>query len=564
MATSCSSPVPAGSPVESEWYPCVMAKLISSWLNACTENHVLCKPPSPSKLPKRLLDVLSRDNPFLLETNGEEGPYLALSYCWGKQRKLALMTFGPNSRGKRGQPDPTPNIEAHKTNIPFAAMPKTLQDAVTTTRQLGFRYLWIDALCIIQGDEDEWQHQHPLLADVYLNARLVLAADSAVDQESGFLQQLSTVVRPDTRHLESRWTQALADQHLEQNAREESSTRCPSPLNWDEPLNQRAWSLSEAIFANRIVHFTSLGMVWECNEIRECEKGCVQTLQEDDTDSFRLFRDVAIAKDCTPVELYRKWDTVVEHFTRRNINSHPDETYKDSLKLVALARMAGKFSQILEQVLGRDDRYLAGIWRDNLASSLLWTTDARADGNLTAKWRRPEAPRAPTWSWASIEGPVFFNQLEDYRPAIIIDDASVEYCNPCDEFGQVLSGSLAVQGRLLHGLKIQRESLPDSNGIAERHVKISPSTPYIDLHFSCDVPLSESELGHEYSCLYLGRGEVGVATDEGTRTYWACLLLRPVPNKSKVFERAGVSCRSRSADTSTYFGNSTYESIEII
>ncbi|KAK6524348.1 hypothetical protein TWF281_011256 [Arthrobotrys megalospora] len=519
----------------------VSFELISTWLEDCTKNHKLCRSEFPPKLPMRVIDVLSRDDPLLLETDGGRGDYFALSYCWGKQRNIDMMTFGPKSKGKRGQPDPKPNIEAHKARIPFSSMPKTLQDAVIISRRLGVKYLWIDALCIIQGDDEEWEKEHPKMADIYANAKLVIAADNADGLEKGFLNRKVTMARPEEGGLQRIIPQAQKQHNLERSGTRKTSPMCSSPLSWNEPLNKRAWSLSEVIFANRIVHFTSSVMVWECNEFRHCESGCSHIFQENDDDSFRLFRNILIANQSTKAELYHKWDTVVEHFTRRQINSQPEEKYKDPQRLVAISRAARRFSQILEEVLQYEDEYLAGVWKGNLTRSLLWSVEKGLQQYLAIRWRRPEAPRAPTWSWAAVEGPVFFEPLVNFQPAIHVKEATVKQCDSDDQFGQVISGKLVVQGKALHKLKIQLEDHAYLDHVTGHRCRIC--SPRFDegCLFTCDAPLSEANTHQEFSCLYLGNGEHEGDIQRETGLYYAILLLRPVAGATQVFERVGIS-----------------------
>jgi hypothetical protein len=49
-------------------------------------------------------------------------------------------------------------------------IPKTLQDPVRVTWQLGFRYLWIDALCIIQDHKVAVVSEIDTMMDIYKNA----------------------------------------------------------------------------------------------------------------------------------------------------------------------------------------------------------------------------------------------------------------------------------------------------------------------------------------------------------------------------------------------------------
>ncbi|KAH7204828.1 hypothetical protein DER44DRAFT_624559, partial [Fusarium oxysporum] len=55
-------------------------------------------------------------------------------------------------------------------------LPQTLRDAVTVTRCIGIRYIWIDSLCIIQhGDDDKKQEvEAKKVGAVYERALLTL------------------------------------------------------------------------------------------------------------------------------------------------------------------------------------------------------------------------------------------------------------------------------------------------------------------------------------------------------------------------------------------------------
>ncbi|KAH8650268.1 hypothetical protein BGZ60DRAFT_389370, partial [Tricladium varicosporioides] len=66
--------------------------------------------------------------------------YIALSYCWGGSN--------PPSTTKS-------NEAARHLGIPSSQISRTFQDAIKVTRWLGFQYLWIDALCIVQDDKED-------------------------------------------------------------------------------------------------------------------------------------------------------------------------------------------------------------------------------------------------------------------------------------------------------------------------------------------------------------------------------------------------------------------------
>jgi hypothetical protein len=123
--------------------------LMGYFVKNCVEKHGgLCRESSDTKLPLRVIDVgdlSSRNKPNdsvkLCETHEETGKYVCLSHCWGNAQLVKTLTN---------------NIEGMKRGIALASLPKTFQDAVLMTRRLGIRYLWIDSLCIIQDDGDDW------------------------------------------------------------------------------------------------------------------------------------------------------------------------------------------------------------------------------------------------------------------------------------------------------------------------------------------------------------------------------------------------------------------------
>jgi hypothetical protein len=98
-------------------------------------------------LPTRLINIGSADgkqNPFLWECGGSQARYAALSYCWGTSTPF------------------TTQIESYKDRLQgftLDDLPKTVRDAVVVTPMLGLQFLWVDALCIVQGDSSDWQRE---------------------------------------------------------------------------------------------------------------------------------------------------------------------------------------------------------------------------------------------------------------------------------------------------------------------------------------------------------------------------------------------------------------------
>lgn len=68
------------------------------------------------------------------------------------------------------------SLESHLNEIALSCLPKTLRNVVTFTRDLGPDFLWVDSLCIIQNDQEEWTLEAGRMYDVYKNSFVMLGA----------------------------------------------------------------------------------------------------------------------------------------------------------------------------------------------------------------------------------------------------------------------------------------------------------------------------------------------------------------------------------------------------
>jgi hypothetical protein len=119
-----------------------------------------------AELPSRVIDVGPPDGsqmPKLLQTNSAQGQWVALSYCWGTTPFLKLL------KGK---------IEELEAGIPMVSMARTFRDVIELARRLDLRYVWIDALCIIQDSQDDWREQSSQMPNIYAGAYLAIASSA--------------------------------------------------------------------------------------------------------------------------------------------------------------------------------------------------------------------------------------------------------------------------------------------------------------------------------------------------------------------------------------------------
>ena len=169
------------------------AELIKSWLLDCQTNHESCGDQHFSLLygavqspprPRRLLDLHAFQSPGLIqliEAENRSGlPYCALSYSWSFSERYLLTSA---------------NIRYFQTQIQISQLPKTFQDAIEVARGIGFRYLWKDALCIMQDGGTspaasiDWLDQAGKMNDIFGNSHVTIAASEAVDGSQGFIKR---------------------------------------------------------------------------------------------------------------------------------------------------------------------------------------------------------------------------------------------------------------------------------------------------------------------------------------------------------------------------------------
>lgn len=171
-------------------------------------------------------------------------------------------------------------LTAFKNGIAFTSLPKTFQDAVIFTRRLQIRYLWIDSLCIIQEDVDDWHKQAPQMCSIYHGSALTLAASGAPDSQGGlfspaFLDHKDYTIqdmgingpcnihlRHPIKHLDfiSKWGD-IAEPHL--------------------PLLKRGWVYQERLLSPRVLQFCREELIFECTEETSCECSGIQKATRD-------------------------------------------------------------------------------------------------------------------------------------------------------------------------------------------------------------------------------------------------------------------------------------------
>lgn len=361
------------------------------WLQDCRDRHHSCKIGSATILPTRVIDVgTSPDDTRLYVSQGEEGSYAALSHCWGGHTPVTTTRD---------------TLECHKRSLRFDSQSKTFADAVEVTRSLGLQYLWVDSLCIIQDDADDWTAESAKMSEVYRNATITFSADGADNASGGLFGSLS--FRTLAHKVYSIETEGLYGELIMVYARLRSTRpsdpdSSPHSSHNTRPsnLSTRAWVVQERILSPRIVHFHKEELVWSCYGQQRCE--CRLIAGASSSGTFRRL----LASKGSSYDLLLEWPKLVSQFTAKGLTFAKDR----------LPAISGLATLMHQHTLSR---YMCGLWSGDMDYSLLWMSDHERAKDTPIQ-RMPDKPYAPSWSWASVVGPIRYidrhlDQLTDRR-----------------------------------------------------------------------------------------------------------------------------------------------------
>ena len=386
-------------------------------------NHEECPKPDPSFIPTYLIDVGKEDGEESVDahlTSGQKAPYAALSYCWGGPQPVTLTSLTMN--------DMLQCIATYN-------LPQTIQDAITVTRKLGLQYLWVDALCIIQDSAADKDAEIAKMDRIYQNAQLTVSAASARRCQDGFLATRSFGVAflPSSGFSSIPFT---CPDGRSGTVRLRDSELYYASL---EPLNRRAWALQERVLSSRVLIYGLWQMYWQCQSQHYCDGGSIDYFSGN-TAGVSVLNSLQVQHTNqrgeisvgTENALWTCWKDLVEDYTQRDLTVPSD-------KLPALSGIATRYQK------ATNDIYCAGLWKAGLWKGLRWqVADPKND--------RPSIYRAPSWSWASVFGQIFWSG--EFKPpaersvarSMVILGCSVTPEDTLAPFGKVREGTLTIRG----------------------------------------------------------------------------------------------------------------------
>ena len=443
-------------------------------------------------LPKRLVDIGDGDDATVKLTSAtKDHRYLALSHCWGRGKKPISTTKA--------------NEASMRVSIAWAALPQSFRDAIRVTRWLGARYIWIDSLCIVQDDEQDWEEESAKMAGIFSGCDLAIAATRAADCDEGFLQRRKEgrVVMSGTH----RGTQ-LVVYSRDRTAHTSFRGAVPSPFH-DLPLFQRGWCFQERLMAPRTLHFAGDELFFQCRTEDRCEcsgrgawssweRYCYAYYDEAVSWESRQIRawdgqerrllepnsasdnepgttGSVLKNDNTTAFVQRLYDVAAGMTVDREVPINFGELWGKivsdyaSLELTFKQDMLPALSGIANLMLAYNPgRYIAGLWELDIHYLLGWSSIP------TEGWcYRPQRATAPSFSWASRFGPVDFPFECIMTSVSTVLDIKSEV-KGADPYGQVLQdGYIVLQGKLLSAT-FERHA--DEAGYSSDYVAVRDAT----------------------------------------------------------------------------------------
>lgn len=371
-------------------------KAVSEWISECDCHHTRCIE-KPTVRPRRLLDLSGVESSRMVRliespTSVEiDVRYSTLSHCWGPPTsEPPLKTTSAN-------------LNNHCIGIPVEILNLNFRDAVYISAKLGLRYLWIDSLCIIQDDHEDWEMEAAKMADIYRQSYINLAASAAHDAHGGIID-LSSL------HISGRITTNVVRHNLSSPAAVSSAGEFyeefmirPTTLQEESrkllsrsssPYFARGWVLQEVALAPRTVYFTTDQMMWQCRHLFESEDGTWSLSGGIPALSYAYSKgdifDFTIKQKAFSI-----WQVWLKSYVTREL-SFPSDVSAAVAGLINYYQSATGHTPML------------GLWKETLYADLQWSISG---GHFQDA---PPRNNFPSWSWLCL--------LPCGKPGVSFDD----------------------------------------------------------------------------------------------------------------------------------------------
>lgn len=456
----------------------------------------------------------------LVEPEGLREPYLCLSHCWG------------DPQGPRPLRTLKANLSSHLGRIGWETLPETFQEAIEVVRLINQRYLWIDSLCIVQDDIQDWDQQSGSMATIFRNSYLTLAATKAKNSHEGLhdvtnrfssrrlttfnrdLHAISLHCRPRIPHFYFPEERAMFLQKIS-----------PYPVYVQKhfPLLGRAWVLQERLLSSRILHFGPAELLWECSERFYCE--CRPDGKDLTRVSYPKIQYFNALKPNSDVPRPAMWRSIVTSYSALAITHRHD----------VLPALRG----VATQLFGYHPHHkiMSGLWEGSMLLDLMW------EGYSESENIRIRQPGIPSWSWANMQSRISYSVQ---RPSEVKEHATIQGIGVAENENshRVMRSatSITIIARILPG---RMSKINNSDFIFDSALHLAPQkkVPHSGMtprSTTCDFDRETSDEIQADTAVYC----ILLVTflQEKANTEWG-LLVKHAKNRSKHFERVGYYAR---------------------
>lgn len=371
---------------------------IRGWVRSCDGKHAWTDIVDLSSIPMLTIDVHK-----MCVVPMPPGPvrYIALSYMWGKDQAVKLKRDTYSLLTTRG-------AFSQATGL---ALSRTIRDAMRASKLLGSRYLWVDALCVIQDDPAHLRANMGAMDKVYMGAWLTIVAAAGDDADGGL-----PGVYPDLPRAETQMAVEIPQDDGRSVTVGNMLDSAKASLNfstWDT----RGWTYQERVLSRRLLSFTHAQAYFHCDRGCSCREDMYPVTSPDEDgagDSFNSGYELSFEYD----DLFTLYASATARYTHRQLTKHTD---KVNAFQGVLNHLAGPFQ----------GPFFFGLPSTVFDAALLWEPAGRCK-RMGAEF--------PSWSWAGWDGPVRYamkdrmaNLCECVVSVATVETASgLRLCETCD------------------------------------------------------------------------------------------------------------------------------------
>jgi hypothetical protein len=423
---------------------------VKKWLSACMDSHGhICNASVP------VLGLLLIDCETLqLCCVSPQPPYVALSYVWAKPAPSnAEMPACPTIKGQSRLP-------------PEDSLSQVVKDSISVTKQLGFRYLWIDKYCINQRNAAIQKEQIENMDLIYMSAELTIIAAAGNDERHGLPGVGVERLPPRAVEIGS-----FTIMHVPTE---------PWAISKYSRWAKRAWTFQEELLSRRRLFFCEEQVFFICHGMLCCEaRGGAEFAK--DAQSIKAYSTVSLATAWLEklVSITRNWELTNGASLSEGVGRSEKERLRDLMELLseynarnlthdfdALRAFAG-ICRVFEEgecpiynvqglpvVLSVQLRF--GHSAMNLVATLCW------EHHQSEKSRR--RTQFPSWTWAGWTGRIHFPYGLETSSEFELNSQliSVEYEDGYRASLETLAQSLAALRLKIMGKRRARQ-LPQSD-----------------------------------------------------------------------------------------------------